>query len=359
MDLNNHSAHTDFTRPSAQRRCWITYKNMPVSHAVSHIGLGVSGLNTAKILRQNGIFTDVIPILGAKDLAERLAKASPQPSHVVIGAPWLPTLDLQAYLVFRFPHIQFAVVSHSNVGFLQEDPQAVHNFREDLDLEQGALNFSAAGNSQRFCRWVIAGYGRPCTYLPNLYFLESDVPVYRRPWSGGKLQIGSFGAVRSLKNHISSAAAALILAESLHVPVDFHISVGRVEHGKTVVRAIHEMLDNVPGITVFNDEWYQWPKFRKLVRSMDLLMQPSHTETFNLVTADGAAECVPSVVSDAIDWAPSDWKAEVDDPVDIAKTGGYLLQNMHAGAEGFKALLDHNADGVKHWRKWLGMDGCK
>ena len=163
-------SHTDYSRPVAERRVVLTYKNFPVAHHVSHIGLGVSALNTAKVLRGAGIMADVWPILNAKDLAAKIAAANPQPTHVVISAPWLPTLDLQAYLVFRFPAIHFAVVCHSNVGFLQADPQAITNFRQDLDLEQGALNFFAAGNSHRFCNWIQAAYSRPCLWLPNSLF---------------------------------------------------------------------------------------------------------------------------------------------------------------------------------------------
>jgi hypothetical protein len=345
--------HIDYTRPSNERRVIITYKNFPVAHHVSHIGLGVSALNTAKVLQQNGIYADVWPILGAKDLAARIAGTNPKPSHVVIGAPWIPALDLQAYLVFRFPAIQFTVVCHSNVGFLQNDPQAIKNFREDLDLEQGSLNFKAAGNSIRFSTWIQQSYARPCLWLPNLYFLDNLAPVYRKPWSGGTLKIGAFGAVRPLKNLLSAAAATLEIGNDLHTDVEFHISVGRVEGGSTVVRAIDAMLGGVPAIKLVKDEWYRWPQFRHLIRSMHLLMQPSYTETFNMVTADGASESVPSVVSDAIEWAPRYWQADVDDPLDIARCGKRLLMDMHAGADGFNALKQHNTSGVVAWKSWL------
>ena len=51
---------------------------------------------------------------------------------------------------------------------------------------------------------------------------------------------------------------------------------------------------------------------------MHVLLQPSFTESFNVVTADGIAEGVPSVVSDAIDWVPRRWMAKADDPRDVA-----------------------------------------
>lgn len=330
----------------------LCYKNFPVAHHVSHIGLGVSALNTAKVLRSKGINADVWAILGAKTIADRIKTSPIRPTHIVIGAPWIPTLDLQV-LVFGHPDIEFSVVCHSNVGFLQNDPQAITNFRQDLALEQGALNFRAAGNSQRLCSWIESAYERPCLWLPNLYFLDRQDPVYRRPWNGSFLRIGAFGAVRALKNLTSAAAAALKLAEGLHVQLEFHISVGRVEGGTTVVRALRAMLENVPCVSLVEDPWFQWPQFRQVIRSMDLLMQPSYTESFNMVTADGAAESIPSVVSDAIDWAPNDWKADVDDALDIAKTAQYLLHHMHAGAEGFRALQKHNRDGARAWMEYL------
>ena len=343
----------DYTRPAAERRVALTYKNFPVAHHVSHIGLGVSALNTAKQLRENGIHADVWPILNAKDLAARIERTNPRPSHIVIGAPWLPTLDLQAYLVFRYPDIHFAVVCHSNVGFLSADPQAITNFRQDLDLEQGALNFFAAGNSRRFVKFIQESYQRPCIWLPNLYFMEDKTAAFHRPWSGGLLKIGSFGAVRPLKNHLSAAAAALEIAEKLNTQVEFHINVGRIEGGYQVVRAIDAMLLNAPRVTLVKDDWYQWPQFRALIRSMNICIQASFTETFNMVTADAAAESIPSVVSDAIDWAPPEWKAEVDSPANIAKIARYLLSDPAAGAEGFYALQNHNAAGLQSWKKWL------
>jgi glycosyltransferase involved in cell wall biosynthesis len=330
----------------------LCYKNFPVAHHVSHIGLGVSSLNTAKVLRANGISTDVWPILGTKTIRDRICSSRIKPTHIIIGAPWLPTLDLQA-LVFSHPDIHFIVVCHSNVGFLQADPTAIKQFRQCLDLEQGALNFTAAGNSARFANWIEEAYERPCRFLPNLYFLETKEPVYRRPWQGTKIRIGAFGAVRPLKNHLTAAAAALEIANDRHVELEFHINVGRIEGGSTVVRSIEAMLEGHPGVTLVKDPWHHWPIFRKWVRHMDLLMQPSYTESFNMVTADGAAECVPSVVSDAIDWAPNDWKANTDDADDVAKTGSYLLSHMHAGAEGFRALTDYNDRGLLAWTKFL------
>ena len=147
-------------------------------------------------------------------------------------------------------------------------------------------------------------------------------------------------------------------ANDYNTPIQFHISVGRIEGGSTVVKALDAMLTGSPHVTLVKDQWFQWPTFRQLVRSMNLLMQPSFTESFNMVTADGAAESVPSVVSDAIDWAPSDWKAEMDNANDIARVAKVLLSTPNAGQEGFKALARHNEAGMREWKRWLGMPSC-
>jgi hypothetical protein len=86
---------------------------------------------------------------------------------------------------------------------------------------------------------------------------------------------------------------------------------------------------------------------------MHLLMQPSYTESFNMVTADGIAEGVASVVSEAINWAPDHWKAPTDDVQQIARVARYLLGDPHAPEDGFAALQRHNREGLEAWKAFL------
>ena len=345
--------HTYYSGLRADRRLVLAYKNRPLADNVSHIGLGVSALNTAKVLRTQGVYSEVWAIVSAADLASQIARASPPPSHVVICAPWLAAAALQGELVFRYPAIRFAVVCHSNAAFLGADPQAIRNFRDLLSLEQGSLNLQAAGNNRRFKAFIEQAYRRPCLWLPNLYYLESDCPPHRRAWTGGTIRIGSFGAVRPLKNHTSAAAAALEIAERLNTDVEFHISVGRIEGGYAVVRAIEAMLLQAPNVTLVKDDWYQWPRFRSLVRSMHVLIQPSFSETFNMVTADGVSVGVPSVVDGSIDWTPRYWQADGDSVTDIARVARHLLTDEYASADGYQALIQHNESGAQAWCEWL------
>ena len=328
----------------------LAYKNFAANRNISHIGLGVAAINTAKVLRQGGIKADVWPILNANDLRQKLRIAPSK--HVIISAPWIPTVELQG-LANEFSDTHFAVNCHSNVGFLQADRNGVKLMRETMELELGTPNVHMAGNSRRFCGWVRSAFGSPCTYLPNLYWLHGH-PARQTPWSGGALRIGVFGATRPLKNLMSAAGAALEIARHLRAPLELWLSGGRTEGGgDTILSAVKEMLNGLPGVTLQQNGWQSWPNFRKTVAHMHLLLQPSYTESFNMVTADGVAEGVPSVVSSAIDWAPDDWKADVDDVLDLARVGRRLLHDTRAAEEGRVALESYVADGLHAYRQYF------
>ncbi len=72
-----------------------------------------------------------------------------------------------------------------------------------------------------------------------------------------------------------------------------------------------------------------------------------------MVTADGIAEGVPSVVSYAIDWAPQHWKATLDDCFDMARIGRQLLHDSHAKRDGMEALKKYIEDGLRAWKQYL------
>jgi len=335
-------------------RVVLAYKNFAANRAVSHIGLGVTALNAAKSLRDFGVVAEVWAIVSAAELTARLRAAATDHSevtHVVISAPWIQTPDL-ARLCAEFPETQFAVNCHSNLGFLQADPSAMRLVREGLELRRTTWNFRIAANCERLSRWIEAAYGLPCLCLPNIYHLEGERPK-RRPYSGGVLRIGAFGATRALKNLLTAAGAALEIASGMRADLEFWISSGRNEGAGPVLDAVRQMMHGVPHAKIVENGWQTWPQFRQTVRHMHLLLQPSYTESFNVVTADGVAEGVPSVVSHAIEWAPNSWKAEVDDAGDIAKVGLKLLRSRWAPGRGFAALQSHNRRAADAWRTFL------
>ncbi|MDQ6665053.1 MAG: hypothetical protein M3Z23_11740 [Acidobacteriota bacterium] len=336
-------------------RVALAYKSHSTHNRASHFGLGVTALNNAKVLRKNGIAAEVWPVESASELRCRLDRAlrdDAPVTHVVMSAPWIASADWQA-LSTAFGDTRFAVTCHSNLGFLQADPSAVRLVREGIEIERASWNFHVAGNSHRFCDWVTKTFNAACSYLPNLYYVDlGHVPKPSR-FHGGTLRIGAFGATRQLKNLVSAAGAAMQLSSDLRTDVELWVSASRYRHGDSTTSAIREMTCGTPRMKLIENGWQSWPQFRETVGHMHLLMQPSYTETFNVVTADGVAEGVPSVVSEAIDWAPDEWKARVDDVADIARVAREILDDRRAASKGWRALEKHNSRALEAWLDFL------
>jgi len=332
----------------------LVYKNFAANANISHIGLGVSALNTAKVLKRHGLPVLALAINSVGDLKDFL-DSHPKVTRVVISAAWLPLLEL-GHVVTQYPEVEFVVNIHSNVGFLQADPNGVRLLQGYVDLAEELLNFRISGNSLKFTNWLSEAYTIASIYLPNLYNLDHKTLTNRPLYNGGALRIGAFGATRPQKNFMTAAGAAIAVSKELRVPVEFWMSGGRQEGGGTIQRAIEELLKSQPNVTLKILTWTAWPEFLRFLETLHLMLQPSYTESFNMVTADGISRGVPSVVSDAIDWAPSNWITKMDDALAVSRTGRGLITDPHAMVDGAKALEYHNHQGFQEWVEFMGCD---
>jgi hypothetical protein len=154
-----------------------------------------------------------------------------------------------------------------------------------------------------------------------------------------------------MKNWLTAAGAAVLLAQRLRLPTELHVSMTSEEFYND--RALHALTVGVHNLQVVCAGWMYWPAFRRAVGHMHLLLQPSFTESFNVVTADGIAASVPSVVSSAISWAPDDWIADSDDACDIARVAERLLSDPTAVLRGRHALIAYVARGLRAWDEFL------
>lgn len=334
----------------------LCYKNFSNDCSVSHVGLGITCSYTAKTLRANGIFAEAKAIFGADDLTTYILSQENRfrpITHVVICAQWIPTKYL-AKLAMQFSHIQFSQNCHSNVAFLQAEPPAIDLLRQAIDLETGLPNFHASSNSYRLCEALQKMYGRPITYLPNLYYLHGEEPIHRPLWNGGTLRIGAFGSLRIYKNFSTAVAASIELTNQLKCHSEIWINSGRTDGaGNGVYRTAQSWVKGLSHVTLKELHWASWPEFKRFVGTMNILMQPSFTETFNNVTADGIAEGTPSVVGDCIEWVPQTWKADVDDSSQVAEVARRMLFDPQAPHDGYMALKKYIKLGLPYWKKFI------
>lgn len=333
----------------------LVYKNLWCDPSSSFVGLSVISLKTMQYLRAKGIYTDVSGVDKIEDISRRIDSLSKPYTHVIIFAPWLPAHAL-TNLAFSYPGIEFAVTCHSNVGFLSADAAAFTHIREYMKVELNTPNFHLACNSSELSGWVRRAYGAIAWDLPNLYMIDGTASSRpSKPFSGDLLRIGCFGAVRILKNTLSAGAAALEIAKILNVDVEFFISSHGIEgENKSVTNSLKEMFQGVRFAKLIDVPWENWAEFKiSTVAHMDLGIQPSYTETFNLVAADFVSEGKPSVVGHAIKWAPDEWKANVDEVSDISRVGINLLFNPTEPERGLRALTIHNEASFGCWLNYL------
>ncbi len=330
----------------------LAYKTPEKTPGLSHVGLGVCALNICKVLAEAGLNPEVWPVFDGFVLRDKL-RADTTVRDVILFAPWMDTPFLHG-LVREQREVTFAMVCHSNIAFLQADRWAMKIIREEIALEQLVPNFHVAGNSIKFCNFIREAYGAECAYLPNLYSLEG-VKQTRSGYRNGVLRLGIFGATRQLKNIMTAAGAALLISERLGVETEIFVSTGREEGGYGVMDSVRQMLMGKRRATLIESTWQPWQEFRETCRYMHLMLQPSFTETFNIVTADGIAVGVPSVVSESIDWVPPRWTAHADDPGHIAEIGIRLLKDPGAASQGLQYLRKYNRAGLQAWFEYLAL----
>lgn len=323
--------------------------------AACHVGMGVTATNTAMALREDRIEADPAPVTNGEFLWAKLSNEWSSYTHVVMCAPYIDAGYLTK-LVHNFPKTQFAMVYHSNLGFLSVDQFAARSLPLFLNLESESKNFRVAANSPELAAGISGAGSRDMLCLPNIYHLPFVTRRTRAPWKPPMpLHIGLFGAARVLKNWLTAATGAMMLQRAANVPLSLHLNSGRDEGAEGSRAGVQSLLALNPNVRMVEVPWLSADDFRRYLYGMDLLLQPSFTETFNNVTADGIACGVPSVVSDAITWAPDEWKARADSAADIASAAMRLLRDRNAPGKGQVALDAHNQSALSEWKSWIGL----
>ncbi len=344
-----------YTSPDLKKvHVLFVYYDFQAGNAYSHVGLGVNAMHALRVLRRKHIRADAIGVRTTEEI-EAYIKGNPTVTHCIVEAPWISTERLTRMLANN-QSVHFIIRSHSQIGFLQVEAGAVKLLREQLVLQENVQNLTISANSQKLCDFFTTVYSGRCLYLPNLYDMERVHTKRDTHHHHRELRIGSFGALRLLKNHTTAAAAALVMARERNANLEFWISVNREEHGKGVLQTVRNMFVGLPWAKLVESPWQQWADFRRTVHHMDLCLQVSFTETFNIVTADAIAEGVPSVVSSAIEWAPDSWKADVDTVEDIARVGSMLLSSHSGVLEGQRALQTFTQEAINTWLQYLSSN---
>jgi hypothetical protein len=159
-------------------------------------------------------------------------------------------------------------------------------------------------------RWSDSHTKEKVFYLPNFYPQDYKIKEYNI--DKDYIDIGCFGAIRPLKNHVIQAIASLKFAENIGKKLNFHINAGRIEtKGEPVLNNIRGLFKQLydQGHRLVEHEWTPREEFLSLCAKMDIGLQVSFSETFNIVGADIISQGVPLIGSIEIPWIFNEYTA--------------------------------------------------
>lgn len=283
-------------------------------------GLSSGLLNSAKfvvdMLVQAGISAKLVQVHDNNDIDREVVRF--RPTDVLIEAFWVVPEKFDV-LKKLHPKVHWIVRDHSKTSFLANEGMAF-----GWTLEYLARGVEVACNSPQAVHdmqvvatsaWLPA---KLVTYLPNFYPTSRAFPM-TSPIHGRDAHIGCFGAIRPLKNQMTQAIAALEFAKRLKLKLFFHINGNRVEgNGSPILKNLRQLFAGVTGAQLVEHAWTDHDRFIATMRLMDISLQVSFSETFNIVTADAIVSAVPVVVSDQVPFLDKTSFADPDDTDDIA-----------------------------------------
>lgn len=298
------------------RRVLFICKRRPIQYGESY-GLLNSCRFLCNALHDMGVESKTVEVIDNNQIDKEVHHY--RPTHVFIEALWVVPEKFNV-LIHLHPHIHWYVRLHSNIPFLANEGMAMDWIAKYFRLQEQHPQFHIAPNSHFMVKDLERTFHREVVYAPNIYQPHKRhipphfIPVDKDPRI---LEIGCFGAIRPLKNQLIQAMAAIAFADELGKILHFHINFTRIEtHGDNVYRNLVALFNGTRHKLVTH-EWILHHDFIQLVKSMDMGLQVSFSETFNIVAADFVHLRVPIVGSHEIVWLNSLYKANPTNSDDI------------------------------------------
>lgn len=309
-------------------------------------GLFNSASFVVDMLNKNGIESHLVEVKDNNSIDREVTKY--KPTHVVIEALWVVPSKFEV-LTKLHPNVEWIIRIHSDIPFIANEGISIEWIYEYMKFDKVKVSTNLAKTNYELSELI----GKDLVLLPNYYPVGFFNVTQPRSNEKKVLNVGCFGAVRPLKNQLIQAIAAIKYANLYGKKLKFHINVARVEgRGEPVLKNIRSLFENNPQHTLVEHQWLTHNEFIDLVQRMDLGMQVSFSETFNIVTADFVNNNIPVVVSDEVYWVNKLFKSkttEVDSIVNKMRIA--LLTKTFKGQ--YLNKLNLFLDSVKSQKTWV------
>lgn len=289
--------------------CKKNYNYGFVSHTRRSSGLFNSTKFVADALNNHGIEADVVEVVDNNCIDREVTLY--KPTDVVIEALWVVPEKFRI-LKKLHPHVKWHVHIHSNIPFIANEGSAM-----EWILEYLKHGVKVIANCKKAYDGLYSLIGSDnLLYLPNVYPSKFTAPKWKHR---DHIHVACFGAIRPMKNQLIQAIAAIEFAKDMGKPLHFHINGTRVENsgGGSVLKNLKALFEKTPNVKLVEHNWHEHDQFIETLKHMDIGLQVSLSETFNIVTADMVSAGLPVVTSDMIDWVSNDCHADTSDVLDI------------------------------------------
>jgi hypothetical protein len=315
----------------------------------------------SRYLKEIGLDSKVVQVVDNNAIDREVA--SFKPTDCFIEALWVVPEKFKV-LSRLHPRVSWHVRLHSKVPFLSMEGMAFDWLSEYVRLrKEENIDISLSANNKDLHQDLDLLYPNCVNYTPNLYYPDPDAvsnPVPDVRTSRSELHIGLFGALRPLKNHMQQAVWAEEFARRkskrlvLHINLTEHESNEYNTSGKvnlSILRNLRSMFKNSPSRLV-EHPWYSHADFLTLARQMDLGMQVSFSETYNIVAADLITQGVPVVASKEIEFVNPLCKVSATDDCGALAAMHLALEYGRYGLNFMnrQLLADNNRRACKAWR---------
>lgn len=311
-------------------------------------GLANSARFVCDMLAASGVESKLVHVVDNNCIDKEVHKF--RPTHVVIEALWVVPEKFHA-LTKLHPSVKWIIRTHSELPFLANEGVAVEWIKAYVlhpNVVIAANSVKAVQDIRTIVRafrpfWSSKFVDTKVVYLPNYYPVAKDK---NSRFKNFEFNVACLGAIRPLKNQLIQAVAAIQYADENRLRLRFHVNSSRLEQGgANVYKNLVALFKDTPHELVCHD-WMEHKDLLVFLRDMDLSLNVSFSETFNITASDAVSQDVPVVCSSEVAWtSPLCW-AETTSAKDIVRKMKTVL-SWHQGG----LISRHNLSRLKKFSR--------
>ena len=262
------------------------------NYSTVNSGLYNSATFVNDMLVRNGVDSTLVQVVDNNEIDKYCTIY--KPDVVIIEAIWVVPSKFEV-LQKLHPKVTWIIRLHSELPFLANEGIAIEWLKEYVKYD----NVLIGSNSKYLIEALEPLLKTTMVYMPN-YYKVTNKEICKKTLDNKIVNIGIFGAIRPMKNTLTQAIAAINYADMEDKKLILHVNTARIEQkGDNVLKNLRALFTDSKHELVEHG-WLAHKDFVKLVGTMDMCLQISLTETYNIVAADAINQDVPVVTSDEI-----------------------------------------------------------